>query len=639
MAFGEAWLISVMMRFTSNGARVMNEMATAAQTAETRVDRVSAAMVRLRDASTMAAGGIALIGAAIDVYGISQAAKLQLALTGLYSATGANAKQQSQLRSMVLGISGITAQDAVTIANEAYMVASSGLNKPDRLRTAFPQIAKAADVLWLSTMGTPKAVNPVNAAVEMTKLAHLFGAYYGKPLHDMVDFATRLMMVQPDALSKIVTQAKYFVPTAIAAGVNLNNIPASDLGTYLVSMGQTGLMQGRGGTGLASYIEYMMKAPTMTSHLSKNMRASMIDLGLFDAQGNNRFLDSRGNFELGKSLDYLGTVFDKWAASGHRSRFLSDVFGAFLKQGGRFVNTMELPQVRAQRAANTIAMQRIARPGEAVDTLWERYMHTTVGAWKYFVTNFQNLWIYTFTPMLPQVTQMLRSMGDALGTAGKWLSAHPGTATGIADLISWISGLAALRFGVGMIAKFSGIAAFFKAMEGLGGLEIAARSLDQLLMAGLGSKILGLGIRLAGLGGSASTAATGVNALGTSVGTLAGARAAAVGLTALGGAIAAIASTMGLIYGAIDNAKKAANDPQFAKLLQWSTGGANYGVPIPAGAGVRQVDMAGHPIIEIHDKTSGGITSKVRSQGNIRTHPGAPRVFSLDLASPSLGLH
>jgi hypothetical protein len=635
MAFGESWLISVMMRFTSNGARVMNEMATAAQTAETRVDRVTAAMTRLRDASTMAAGGIALIGAAIDVYGVTKAAQLELALTGLYSATGANSKQQTQLRNMVLGISGITAQDAVTIANEAYMVASSGLNKPDRLRTAFPQIAKAADVLWLSTMGTPKAVNPVDAAVQMTKLAHLFGAYYGKPLHDMVDFSTRLMMVQPDALSKVVTQAKYFVPTAIGAGVDLHNIPASDLAMALASMGQTGLLQSRGGTGLARYIEYMMKAPVMTAHLSKNARNSMVDLGLFDAQGRNRFLDAHGNFELGASLHYLGEKFDLWAKEGQRSRFIQDVFGAFLEQGGRFVETMTLPQVRAQQAQNVIAMQRIAPPGKAVDTLWDRYMHTTVGAWKYFVTNFQNLWIYTFTPMLPQVTQMLRSMGDALGAVGKWMNAHPGTATGIADLITWVTGLSALRFGVGMAVKFAGIAGFFKAMEGLSGVEIAARSLDQLLMAGLGSKILGFGIKLAGLGGSATTAATGVNALGTSLTTLAGASTAALGLTALGGAIGVIASAVAFWAGIANNLR---DTGMRAKQDQWAIWGANSGVAPP---GVRQVDMFGRPItIVIEDKTSGGgITSKLKSMGNTFVNAKSPRVFSLDLASPSLGLH
>ena len=418
MAFGESWLISVMMRFTSNGARVMNELATGAQAAEAKVDRVTAAMTRLRNASTMVAGGMALIGAAIEVYGISQAAKLELAMTGVYSATGANARQKTQLFNMVTAISGITAQSATTIANEAYMAASSGLNNPDRLRTAFPQIAKAADVLWLSTMGTPKAVDPTNAAMQMVKLSHLFGAYSGKPLADMVDFTTRLMMVQPDALSKVITQAKYFVPTAIGAGVDLHNIPSSDLAIALASMGQTGLLQGRGGTGLARFIEYMMKAPTLTAHLSKNQRASMIDLGLFDGSGRNQFLDAHGNFELGKSMHYLGTVFDRWAKAGERGRFIQDVFGAFLEQGGRYVETMTLPAVRAQQAQNRIAMQRIAPSGRAVETLWEKYMHTTTGAWKYFVTNFQNIWICTFTPILPQVTAMLRGLGDALGSVG-----------------------------------------------------------------------------------------------------------------------------------------------------------------------------------------------------------------------------
>jgi hypothetical protein len=52
MAFGESWIISVMMRFTSNGSRVMSELATDAQAAESKVDRVTAAMTRLRNAST-----------------------------------------------------------------------------------------------------------------------------------------------------------------------------------------------------------------------------------------------------------------------------------------------------------------------------------------------------------------------------------------------------------------------------------------------------------------------------------------------------------------------------------------------------------------------------------------------------------
>jgi hypothetical protein len=645
MAFGESWLISVMMRFTSNGARIMNELATQADVAAGKVDRITAAMTRLRNASTMVAGGIALIGAAIDVYGVSQAAKLELAMTGVYSATGASAKQRTQLFDMVTYISGVTAQSAVTIANEAFMAASSGLNNPDRLRAAFPQIAKAADVLWLSTKGTPKAVDPVNATMQMVKLSHLFGAYSGKPLHDMVDFATRLMMVQPDSLSKVVTQAKYFVPTAIAAGVDLHHIPTSDLAMALASMGQTGLLQGRGGTGLARYIEYMMKAPVMTAHLSKNARASMIDLGLFDAQGRNRFLDQHGNFELGASLHYLGEKFDQWSKAGERGRFIQDVFGAFLEQGGRFVSTMTLPQVRAQQEQNRIAMQRQAPPGKAVETLWDRYMHTTVGAWAYFVTNFQNLWIYTFTPMLPQVTAGLRSLGDAFGWIGKFMQDHPAVASGIAWTITWVTGLSALRFALGMLVKFAGIGAFFEAVKGLSGLAIAARALDEMLLAGVGSRILGLGLRIAGLGGNAATAASGVNALGTSIGALSGARAAAIGLTALGGAITVVTSAVAFWAGVAMEMNAAAKDPRRARIDAWG-GGQQGALAPPPGAFPVEVDPGGHIItrytgipikIDIHDKTGGGITSRVRSVGNIFSDPRTPSV--LKLASPTLGLH
>ncbi len=637
MAFGESWLISVMMRFTSNGARVMNELATGAQAAESKVDRVTAAMTRLRNASTMVAGGMALIGAAIEVYGISQAAKLELAMTGVYSATGANARQKTQLFNMVTAISGITAQSATTIANEAYMAASSGLNNPDRLRTAFPQIAKAADVLWLSTMGTPKAVDPTNAAMQMVKLSHLFGAYSGKPLADMVDFTTRLMMVQPDALSKVITQAKYFVPTAIGAGVDLHNIPSSDLAVALASMGQTGLLQGRGGTGLARYIEYMMKAPTLTAHLSKNQRASMIDLGLFDGSGRNQFLDAHGNFELGKSMHYLGTVFDRWAKAGERGRFIQDVFGAFLEQGGRYVETMTLPAVRAQQAQNRIAMQRIAPSGRAVETLWEKYMHTTTGAWKYFVTNFQNIWIYTFTPILPQVTAMLRGLGDALGSVGGFLKANPGFASGIAYGLTWVTGLSALRFGVGMLGKFAGIAGLLRNLEGLSGLGLALRAVDEAVLGGVGTKLYTLGLRLAGISGPATAAANGVNALGTSVATLSGARAAALGLTALGGAITVVTSAVAFWAGIAMEMQAAAKDPRRARLDAWATWGANRGIPPPGMT--HDVDVFGRPIvhIEINDKTAGGIQTLVKSHGAILTNPKSPGV--LNLTSPSLGLH
>jgi hypothetical protein len=498
---------------TSNSAQVMNEIANVTGSANARIDahtrkvnEATAAWERFNlatsRAGTMFAGGGALAGIAAMTYGVNVAAKLQLAMQGVYASTGTakNPMMQKKLFDMVVSTSGMTAQDATTIAKELSMVASSGLNDPTRLMKAFPQIAKAADVLWLSTMGTPKAVDPVEAATQMNKLSHLFGAYYGQPLHNMLDAIVRLQMVQPDALAKVVTQAKYFVPTAIAAGVDMKNLPQSDLITMLASMGQTGLMQGRGGTGLARYIEYFEKAPTLTAHLSKIQRASMIDLGLFDSSGRNKFLDSSGNFELGASMHYLGQKYDEMIKSGHRAQFLADLYGAFLQQGGQFASTMLLPQVRAQRQQNILGMQRIAPPGSAVEALWYQYMHTTVGAWQYFTTNFKNIWIYTFTPMLPDVTAALRGMGYEFGRFGNTLKDNPEMAADLAHIVEGITAFAAARAALGGALWLVELAAGIKGLgPGLTGATKAFRILDSFLLAGVGKRVLGLAMDIAKL--------------------------------------------------------------------------------------------------------------------------------------------
>lgn len=691
-AFGESWLISAMIRFTSNGARVMNELGGAALNANKIVDehtkkvdaatqawnRFSAASIK---AGTVFAGGMFAAGVATIGYGINQAAKLELAMTGVYAATGASIRQQTQLRNLVISLSGQTAQSATTIANEAYMAASSGLNNPNRLISAFPQIAKAADVLWLSTMGTPKAVNPVDATVQMVKLSHLFGAYSGKPLHDMIDFATRLQMVQPDALSKVVTQAKYFVPTAVAAGIDMRHLPESDMAMALSTMGQTGLFGGRGGTGLARYIEYMMKAPVITAHLSKIQRASMIDLGLFDQQGRNRFLDPNGNFELMKSLHYLGTKFDDWAKHGQRSRYLGDIFGAFLQTGGQYAMTMTLPAVRAQQAQNILAMQRIAPAGAAVETLWDKYMHTTVGAWKYFVTNFQNIWLYLFTPMLPDITKLLRDMGYQFGRFGNTLKDNPGLAKHLADLAFALTAFAGIRFVGGGVLWAIELLGAFRGIAPGGRLAAAAlKTVDNVLLAGLTQRLVGFGRALGSLtiattaAGEVTTVATALHALA-----IAGGAFLASPLGRLIGAAAPLLTGIKIsqLQGQYDKADYGAvagkYGYRYANYIMRTYGAGGLGVSWPSGLGGKpdpnmvfptgalspgdydRLNPQGHQhvvdaikdgfksaatniTVTVVDKTTGGVRSLVSSRGNMQSNRYVPKALQLDLASPSLGL-
>ena len=75
------------------------------------------------------------------------------------------------MRRLVISTSNVTAQSAVTIAGELAAAASSGLNNPARLRAAFPQLARAADVMWLG----PKHLDPTESVTQLAKLSHLFG--------------------------------------------------------------------------------------------------------------------------------------------------------------------------------------------------------------------------------------------------------------------------------------------------------------------------------------------------------------------------------------------------------------------------------------------------------------------------------
>ena len=203
MAMGESWLISVIMRFTSNGARIMNEMAGATTKANAAVDaqtakiaRATAAMeayrMKMLQIGTTASGVIALAGAAVVIAGTKMAADLQTALAGINVAT--YYKDPRAMRNLVLSTSGITAQSQVTIAEELQTLASAGFNRTSQLQGLFPQFAKAADVAWQLNPNHP---DPIETVKQLAKFSHLLGVYSGPKVKDMVDSAIKLLYLQP----------------------------------------------------------------------------------------------------------------------------------------------------------------------------------------------------------------------------------------------------------------------------------------------------------------------------------------------------------------------------------------------------------------------------------------------------------
>lgn len=421
----ESWSVGVFIRATSNIARVMMGGAQATRVlnsqigAQNKLLTLSAERQKVLRAQATLAAGVASAGTLAILTGIRGAADLQSAMTSVGIATGLATGHLGDFYSMAVRLSGVTAQSVTTIAKEMAVAASSGLNDPARLKMAFPQMAKASDILFLS----PKHVDPVHATQALAQFSHLFGAYQGKPLHEMIDRAVRAIYVQPEGIDKMVSQGRMFIPLAMHYGVTMKEIFSQ-----IALMGQTGFLQGRGGAGLANAINYVMGGASLTGYAGAKRRSAMIDLGVADSHGRLKFQDDKGHLLLTAMLAHLAKLQQTMAPGA----FGRDLYNAMGLQGQKYLLTILRPESLAQAARNTLAMNRIAAPGAAVETLWQRYMQTFWGRWNGFVTNAANVLSAIWLPMLPKLTQGLSVAGKALGGLADWLMVHPKQASIIA---------------------------------------------------------------------------------------------------------------------------------------------------------------------------------------------------------------
>lgn len=513
------WVIGVMLRFQTNGVATMSRLAASTNAANDGlayqnklIDRNELAMRQYNrridehrmgwiNLGTAAAGALALAGGAAMVYGIKGAADVQRELTS--TAIALRMKHAQPLVPMAYQVSGMTAQDATTIAREMAMAATSGLNNPQYFRQAFTRIAKAADVLWMS----PKHINPVEAVKEMSTLAHLFGTYQGPAFQHMLDRATQLMYVQPEALSKLISQGRMFIPAALARGVS-----EDDVFQQAMIAGQTGFLKGRGGAGIARVVEYLGGAATITGHLSRIQHAAMAELGLTNRRGllKHEFEDKKGDLLLGKAIDHLEAI---------RRNFTPVAYGnlltnAFLAQGGRYLEAILRPNVYEKAKQNWSVLNHLG----TVDTLWHRYTNNFIYQYNNFATNFANLFKSVFGPMLPELQTLFMDMAKALGKAVNWLTAHPNVARHIGEIITALTGVAALRVGAGAIIGMSQFLGLAKSIGETTPLLVRAGILvDNFFLLGMGQKVIPIldrfGGAVLGLGMPVSEATTAIGGL------------------------------------------------------------------------------------------------------------------------------
>lgn len=387
---------------------------------------------------TGAAAGGALVGGLIAGFGIDEAAKFQIAMAVVKNATAATTEQFQKLNAVAIKTAGYTGQSATTMAQE-LAVAAKGLNNPNQLIAAFPQIAKAADVAWISS---GKKQDPVEAVKLLTQLAHLFGAFSGPKLAKLMDDAVKLMLLQPEDLQKLVTQGGYFVTSALAAGVDEPTIMR-----HMAAMGVIGQLRSKGGTGLRAIVDNLVGMEALTGHMAGSKRKAFktLDIGRGEAF---QFEDKQGHLQLEKLESHLYNIYQhllKTDPRHGRGTFEAALRNAFDATGSRLLASLITPTMQARMAQQAKSMSE--SPG--VDKQWETFNQTFAFVFSKFFTNIRTLIMTVFLPELPELTKFFDGLANSIGHLTDFIVAHPGTAQNIARATIALTGLLAAAAGLG----------------------------------------------------------------------------------------------------------------------------------------------------------------------------------------------
>lgn len=413
MAFS-AWRVAVVITGSNLAGPAFGSLSSQAAGANQKINATKASIMSLRAA---ALASFAAIGAAMIRDGVDAAAQLQIAMTNVGNATGATRTQLEGLRQTVLSVSGATAQSAVTIAQEMAQFARSSAFTPAQIQQLFPLVARFADVQFLARNADP--TQSVKLGVQM---AHYFKAWDPTSMGVMLDELNRLMNVQGEDMSAVVRQARYFVPMATSLGLSTEQIMQ-----YLALMGQTGFLLGRGGTGMERALLGAINAPALTAHMQAFKSASLLALGMVDASGKPTYLTAGGGLNFSELMTGLLAAREKFGAADF-ARMVYSIFGA---QGQQLLMTLADPRVSGPHGQLDKIRAAMNRQQSIVDQQ-AAFMNTLWGAWRQFVTNWQNISISVFYPTLPALTHGFKFLAVELGNVVGFLTSHPNLGIGIA---------------------------------------------------------------------------------------------------------------------------------------------------------------------------------------------------------------
>jgi TP901 family phage tail tape measure protein len=494
--------------------------------------KLAAANQRLGQMAGMASGAVAVLGGILMTHGVTAAAQMELAMTTVGVATGATTDQMKTLGDMVVHVSGLTAQSASTIAQEMATAARAGLNSFDRLRQSFTQIAKFADVQYFAAKAAGRNADPVEMVSVAAQFSHYFQSYSEQskvPLSHMLDDLGKVMFSQPEAIQRLLAQGKYFIPLATRLGM-----PEPEVMDFLASMGQTGFLRGKGGTGVQNTLLGAINVATMTAHLQGARLRGLIDLGLIDkSTGKKTFLDANGNVDTNLLFGMLTAA----ATHMQSTRFVGDLSNVFGKQATQFLSVFTGPAVQQQLTFIKEAMDRMG----TVAQMFAHFFRDLIPQVQRFTTNFTNILINIFRPALPYLTAMFTGLANVLGAIGDWFAAHPkaGLATAIAG------------FGVTALAAAYAVKQLFNLNLAIDSLAANAKANALLLNALKPVAPVGAAVVGAGVGASAFPLASSFPASVTGTEVAAAVTASGATLATLGAVALRFAGWVGVIIGAL----------------------------------------------------------------------------------------
>jgi hypothetical protein len=362
------------------------------------------------------------------------------------ASTNASVSQMSTLTAQVLQMSNITSQSALTTAQEMATATKAGLGPYGRIHTLFPELARFADVQQYLSRGTGQELSAPQAVLYGAQLSHLFQSYSVPAMHQMLEGITNVMRVTAEPLSKLVTQGKYFVPIwrqLVDKGGTMTNEQMNDVMAIFASMGQTGLLRNRGGTGIENTLFGAINATMLTGHLQGARAKALVDLGILDPRtGRNRLITAQGTLDINKEERTLSAAANRLTPA----QYMADLQAAMGKQATQFLTVFTSPQVQAQ--LQTIKRIMAGLGPDPIGTLFKRFSGTLWFSWQLFQTNLQNLGIVMFKPLLPALTNFFTGAANAIGVFTDFLSKHPDIAKGIAIAGVALTGLFGL-FAVG----------------------------------------------------------------------------------------------------------------------------------------------------------------------------------------------